>query len=87
MRNVQEAQVNIVLSTQEHASELAQDTNHKFGGRERKDASRRPCTSSMVLVKGKQPALLSGASLTFPFALLCSPKRSFTTTCICHLRL
>jgi hypothetical protein len=41
----------------------------------------------MVLVKGKQAALLSGASLAFPFTLLRSPKRSFTSTFVCHLRL
>jgi hypothetical protein len=40
----------------------------------------------MVLVKGTQTALLSGASLAFPFALLRNPKRSFTFTFVCHVR-
>jgi hypothetical protein len=78
MKNVPEAKVNILMFIQEHGSEVIHNMADKFGGRERRNASRRSRAPSMVLVKGRQTTLLSAASLTFPFALLRNPKRSFT---------
>jgi hypothetical protein len=49
MRNVPQAEVNILVFTHEHTSEFAQDTTHKLGGRERRDASRRSRILGMVL--------------------------------------
>jgi hypothetical protein len=54
MRNVLQAQVDILIFTQEHASDLTQDTTHRLGGRERRDASRRSRTLGMVLVVGEK---------------------------------
>jgi hypothetical protein len=49
IRNVPQAQVKILVFTREHASYLSQDTAHKLGGREHRDASRRSRTFGMVL--------------------------------------
>jgi hypothetical protein len=68
MRDVLRAKVDTLTFIREHSGDVVHRTVDKFGGRGRRDASSRSRTSSMVLVKGKQTALLSGASVTFPFA-------------------
>jgi hypothetical protein len=85
MRNVLRAKVDILTFIQEHIGDVDLSVVDKFGVRECRDASRRSCTSSMMLVKGIRrffPALL----WQFPFALLRSSKRSccFTSAFLCY---
>jgi hypothetical protein len=81
MRNVLRAKVDILVFIQKHGSDVFHNMVDKFGGRERRHASRRSRTPSMVFVRGRQAALISGASLAFPFALRRGPKHTAFITC------